>query len=297
MIDLIASPYQIEDIEKLKDAGASSVIIGSPFFSVRSISHFTHEEVKAAKALCKKLKMQCYYLLNRFFVEDELSLLKEELLFLKQLDMDGIYFGDMGVFYEAQQLGMQHKMVYNPDTILTNSADIIAYMELGMKMCTLSKEITLEEMLKIAKKANCELEVILHGRLHMMHSKRKLLTHYMQFLKRKESLANRYDLYLKEEHREEHMPIVEDEQGTHIFTGFTLCSFEEMEDIINAGISHLRIESMFYTIEEICAIVRDYQAVYHHLKNGREQFQYYEKQYPKQNITKGFLYKKTGLLK
>ncbi len=28
-----------------------------------------------------------------------------------------------------------------------------------------------------------------------------------------------------EEHRDEHMPIVEDETGTHVFTGFTLSSF------------------------------------------------------------------------
>lgn len=297
MINLIASPFILEDIEKLKRAGVSSVVLGTPFFSVRSTCHFTNEQLAQAKEICRKLDLQCYILLNRFFVEDEIEDLKEHLCYLKELDVDGIYFTDMGVFYEAKQLGMQSKMIYNPDTILTNSADVQTYMDLGMKMCTLSKEITLEDMVKIGKKAQCNLEVIIHGRLNMMHSKRNLLTNYMQFLNKDIDLKNNSALYLMEENREEHMPIIEDEHGTHIYTGFTLCNFEEVEDIIHAGILNLRIESMFYSIDEVCQIISDYKKVIEHPAGGREMYREYEKQYPNQNVTKGFLYKKTGLLK
>lgn len=297
MINLIASPFELEDIEKLKKAGVTSVILGTPFFSVRSTCHFTDEELAQARDICQNLNLQCYILLNRFFVENELEALRKHLQYLKTLDVEGIYFTDMSVFYEAKQLKMQDKMIYNPDTILTNSADVQAYMQLGMKMCTLSKEITLEDMIKIGNKTHCELEVIVHGRLNMMHSKRNLLTNYMLFLNKDIDLKEKYDLYLMEENREEHMPIIEDEQGTHIYTGFTLCSFEEVEDIINAGIFNLRIESMFHSIDEVCQILSDYRKVIENPAGGREMYRVYEKQYPKQNITKGFLYKKTGLLK
>lgn len=297
MLNVIAPIYTIEDIEKVKAAKATSIVVGSAFFSVRSISHFSIEEIAQIQNHCKQYEMSCYVLCNRFFVESELPQLETFLQQLKVIDVDGIYFSDMGVFEKARQLQMQDKMIYNPDTILTNALDVQAYLDLGMKMCTLSKEITLEDMVSIGKKVQGEVEVIVHGRLHMMHSKRNLLSNYMEFIKKDKSLKNNKNLYLCEENRGEHMPIIEDEHGTHMYTGFTLCSFEELEDIYKANIQHLRIEGMFYEIEEICQLIKDYIYVHENPLEGRKKYQEYVALYPDQNITKGFLYKKTGLVK
>ena len=154
MVNIIASPYEIGDIIKLKQAGATSVIIGTPFFSVRSVSQFDNEELKTIKIICLENELEMYVLMNRFFVEEELLHLRQQLQFLKEIDVDGIYFTDMGVYYEAEKLQMAHILIYNPDTILTNHLDINEYSELGIKMCTLSKEITLEDMVKIASKVH-----------------------------------------------------------------------------------------------------------------------------------------------
>lgn len=297
MVNIITSPKNIDDIIKLKEAGANTIICGMPFFSVRAVSHFTNEEIKIVRSMTKKLEMDLYVLMNRFFVEKEMDAMKKQLSFLKEVGVDGIYFTDMGVFEEASNLNMEHVMIYNPDTLLTNHMDVQAYLDLGIKMCTLAKEITLENMVKIANKVEGEMEVIVHGRLNMMHSKRTLLTNYMKFLGNESDLRNKQTLYLMEENREEHMPIVEDEHGTHVYTGFTLCTFEEVEDLMKAGIRNLRIESMFMEIEEICEIIKDYHKVILDPAGGRSMYQKYQKQYPHENITKGFLYKKTGLLK
>lgn len=297
MINVIASPKEIGDIIKLKQAGANSVILGTPFFSVRAVSHFDNETLKEIKKICIYNEIQMYVLMNRFFVEEELKALRTQLAYLKDIDVDGIYFTDMGVFYEAEKLGLQNKLIYNPDTIITNHLDVNAYLALGLKMCTLSKEITLEDMVKMGKQIKGESEVIVHGRLNMMHSKRNLLTNYMQFLNKDIDLRDKQDLYLMEESREEHMPIVEDEHGTHVYTGFTLCSFEEIEDLIKAGIRNFRIESMFMDIEAIVQIIQDYCKVIEDPERGRELYQKYQTEYPQENITKGFLYKKTGLVK
>lgn len=296
-MNIIVSPYQIEDIKKLNDAGANSVVVGTPFYSVRSVTHLNEEELKQVREITNSLHMNMYVLVNRLCIEDELNGLSEHLKKLNKLDVDGIYFSDMGVFYEARKLGMQNKMIYNPDTILTNANDIQAYLDLGMRSVTISKEIILEDIVSIGKKVKGNCELIIHGRLNMMHSKRNLLTNYMRFLKKDMDLRNKQDLYLMEENREEHMPIIEDEHGTHIYTGFTLCSFEELEDILKANIQDVRIESMFMNIDSLCECIKDYVYVSEHPEKGREMYQKYEKQYPEMNITKGFLYKKTGLLK
>ena len=50
--------------------------------------------------------------------------------------------------------------------------------------------------------------------MNMMHSKRKLLSAYMEFLGKEEAVTDNHQLYLMEETRDDHMPIVEDALGT-----------------------------------------------------------------------------------
>lgn len=297
MVNIIVSPYTIEDIYKLKQAGATSIIVGSDFFSVSNVADFKEDEIRQVKQICVDLHMQCYVLMNRFFMSHELKEVRRYLQFLKDLQVDGIYFTDMGIYYEAKQLGMESILIYNPDTMLTNHKDVQAYLNLGVKMGTISKEITLEDMVQIAHKVKGEMEVVIHGRLNMMHSKRMLLSNYMRFLKKDITIQNDKTLYLMEEHRDEHMPIFEDSQGTHIYTGFTLASFEEVVDLVGAGIHNLRIETMFLDIEEVCQIIQDYLYVLVHPHEGREMFKKYEASRIEQHISKGFLYKKTGATK
>lgn len=297
MENIIVSIYQIEDITKVKQAGATSIILGSEFFSVRSTSYFKINELIKAIQIVKENGLQVYVLVNRFFIEEELPQLKLYLNMLLEVGVDGIYYTDMGVYQEAKKIGLEKLLIYNPETILTNSYDLQAYLDLGIKMATISKEIPLEDMQKIGCKINGKLEVIIHGRLNMMHSKRNLLTNYMDFIKENKDLSNNYKLYLMEENRDEHMPIIQDEQGTHIYTGFTMCAFEEIDVLVASSINNFKIECLFMNIDEICQIIEDYRLVLENPVRGREYYKKYQDSNPTQNITKGFLYKKTGLLK
>ncbi len=295
MENIIVSIHAMEDLNKIQQAGATSVILGSPFFSVRSCHYFTQVQFKQATQMAKQLSLQVYALVNHFFVEEELTRLYEHLVFLKQLEVDGIYFTDLGVYEVAKQVGVEHLLIYNPETIMTNSYDVQAYLDLGIKMITIAKEITLEDMIKIGNKVKGSCEVIIHGPLNMMHSKRELLSNYMTFIDSHQNLNNEMDLYLMEENRDEKMPILQDEQGTHIYTGFHLASFEEMDDLVNANIINFKIECLFYTIDEIVQIIQDYKRVLYDPMKGRQLYQHYQQ--TRNAITKGFLYKKTGLLK
>ena len=297
MPDIIVTPFALSDLEKVSAAKASSVVVGSEFFSVRSAHNFTQEELKDVKAECLRLGLNMYVLVNRFFVEEEIPALKDHLAYLKELDVDGIYYGDECVLYEATLLGMQDKLIYNPDTLITNHSDVQYYLDEGIKMVTISKEITLDEMCRIAKAINGEAEVIIHGRLNMMHSKRTLLSSYMSFVKKEANVKNNYDLYLMEEHRDEHMPIVEDETGTHVYTGFTLVSFEEIKALYEAGIKHFRIDGMFKDIDYVVEALNLYNAILNDEKDAKEVFDDYAKKYEQDNVSHGFYYTKTSKVK
>ena len=297
MIEFITTPYALEDIQKLKDAGSTTVVVGTPFFSVRSVCTFPVDMLALIKEECNKQGVKLFVLVNRFFVEDEIDLLRNHLKLLKELDVDGIYFGDECVLYEADILGMKDKLIYNPDTLITNHGDVQYYLDEGIQMVTISKEITLSEICTIAQKVNGNCEVLIHGRLNMLHSKRNLLTNYMSFLKRDDKVHDNMNLYIMEEKRDEKMPILEDETGTHIFSGFTLASFEELQDMVNAGIQHFRIDGIFHNIEYVLEALKLYKEVLDGKRKGHETFIEYQKQYENDNITHGFYYTKTSKVK
>lgn len=296
-MNFITTPYTFGDLETLKKAGAGSVVIATPFFSVRGAVTFPIVELPVIKQECLRVGLAMYVLVNRFFVEEELEQLRDHLAFLKELDVDGIYYGDEGVLFEAMKLEIASKLIYNPDTLITNKEDVQYYLDEGIQMVSISKEITLEEICHIAKEVQGECEVIIHGRLNMMHSKRTLLSNYLDFIGKREDLKDAHDLYIMEETREEHMPILEDEQGTHVFTGFTLSSFDEIRDMQAAGIRHMRIDGIFKDIEYICEMLRLYQEVLAGERNGRATYQEMQKKYPQDVLSHGFYYTKTSKVK
>ena len=55
MIDFITTPFSLEDLMNLKEAGSTSVVIGTPFFSVRNVHDFSVEELPLVMEECHKL--------------------------------------------------------------------------------------------------------------------------------------------------------------------------------------------------------------------------------------------------
>lgn len=298
MYNLIASIFELSDIEPYKKAGAHSIIMGTSFFSARPCGVFSHDDIKTARKMTQNLHMNLYMSMNRMFTEEELNDLREELCFYKDMKVDGIYYGDEGVLYQAKKLKMEHLLIYNPDTLITNSRDALYYLDEGISMVSLSKEITLIDMLAIgsALPPN-KSEVLIHGRLNMMHSKRQLLQSYMKHLNSDVTLKDKHTLYLVENNRDERLPVLEDNLGTHVFTGFTLISFCEVKQLIAHGITNFRIDGIFHDRTYICEALSLYQSILEQCGDAEKISDDYIKKYHDDHCSSGFYYQKTSLVK
>lgn len=297
MANISASCIELSDIERFYEAGINTVLFSLSFFSARPSGVFSNEDIRKGHLRCKELGMKSAVVMTRFFIESELKQAKEEMQVLKDIGIDLIYFTDCCVLWIAKELEMMDKLIYNPDTLITNASDAQFYLDQKIAMVTLSKEITKDEMIEIARKVHGAVEVIVHGRLNMMHSKRNLLSSYFEFIKKPFHYKGSQELYLMEENRDEHMPIIEDELGTHVFTGFTLCSFKEINELIEAGIQNFRIESLFLDVDTICAIAKDYRRVMNHEIDGEALYLQYQEKYTSMNITDGYMNQKTSTVK
>lgn len=288
---IISSAYRIEDIEVLAKAGADALIFSLKNYSTHAMHYINLRQIKKAIKLTHQYNMKFYLNYNIIIVEKDIAQVYRHFEYFKGLEIDGIYFGDLACLQIGQELGMENLLIYSPDTIITNAMDINLYVEEGCQFVALSKEITLDEILEIGLLTNYHAEIIIHGRLNMFNSKRRLLTSYFKFLKKDYPFKDNYNLYLIEEKRTDKMPIVEDKLGTHIFTGFTLNSFLEVKEILAHKINKFRIDGIFRSLADQLELIKDYKDI---LESRVDPQLILDKHLAKDNsITSGFYYNKT----
>ena len=159
----------------------------------------------------------------------------------------------------------------------------------------MAREITLEEIERIAEKRS-EIEVLIHGRFSIMHSRRMLLTNYFSFLGKKHDIRGKRNLALREATRVALMPIVEDEAGTHVFSEYTQQSFAQIADLSSAGVERFRIDSIFHDDDWSVQALKDYHAVLKHPEKAQAVIEKWKKD-TDSNYSEGFYYTKTTLVK
>lgn len=253
----IVTIHDVKNIQKLKEAGADAIIIGVEGFSIRQSLAVALEDVKEMVLLCHAQHLKCYVNALRFFMEDELDLLKEFLKTCKEADVDGIYYSDEGVFYEAQKQGMESLLIYQPETLITNHMDIAFYLELGIQSVSLAHECSLEEILLMTKQ-NKEVEILISGYFSILYSRRMLVTNYLDAIGSKEKRHQRV-LDLIESTRQDRMPIVEDDYGTHIFSEAPIQSQKELPVLKDHGLYRFRIDSIFMDDDWTIHVLNAYQ--------------------------------------
>lgn len=249
--------HDLKNIKKLKEAGADAIIIGVEDFSIRQSLTISLRDLKEVVLQCHALNLKLYVNALRFFMEDELNLLETFLKACKEADVDGIYYSDEGVFYEAQKQGMESLLIYQPETLITNHMDIAFYLHLGIQSVSLAHECSLEEILQMTEQ-NKEVEILISGYFSILYSRRMLVTNYLDAIKSNEK-GHKKVLDLIESTRQDRMPIVEDDYGTHIFSEAPIQSQKELPVLKEHGLYRFRIDSIFMDDDWTVNVLQAYQ--------------------------------------
>lgn len=267
------------------------VICGS-YFSDRH--YYSLSDMRYIAKRCKALSLDFYVLMDTMVKEEDIPLLYEYLYFLKDLDVDGIYFADLAVLEAGRELGIDKKMIYESDTLMTNSLDASFFLKKGLKSVVLAKEITLDEMMKIADNTKHRVDVHLFGYQKMSSSKRHFLTNYFNHLASPRDLKDNMNLRIIEETRNYSMPILENEYGTKIYSDYILCMYEEsllLADKINNGI----IDDLFIDFDILMTVLKDYRKL--NKDNATKLEEELKSKYHDVTFDKGYLYQKTNITK
>lgn len=238
----ISTIHQFESIPILKQNGIDAIIVGIPDFSIRNCNTVSLEDLKIWKKECDRNNLKLYINFLKLIHEQELEEVELTLSYLKEIKVDGIYFADEGILYIAKKLHMESICIYQPETLITNSNDILFYLNEGIQSVSLAHELSLEEIRKIASK-NHSFEILISGYYSILYSRRPLISNYFKAIQ-KEKEKEQYTLI--ESTRTGKMPIMEDENGTYIFSEQPVESYDQLEELKKLNIERFRIDSIFF---------------------------------------------------
>ena len=170
------------DLEKLKYAlmyGADAVYIGGRDYSLRAnAKNFSNEEIKEAVSYAHNLKKKVYVTINIVFHNHELNGIKEYLSYLDSINVDGIIASDMTIIKLHKELNLKLELHISTQASISNYETALFYKEMGAKRLVLARECSKEDIKRIKKETNLDLECFIHGAMCTSISGRCILSNY-----------------------------------------------------------------------------------------------------------------------
>ncbi len=276
----------IRNLNKLSSSSCEGVIFGSNF-STRF--NYSLNEFEDINEYCLKNKLKRYVNVDVFINERELTRLKNYLEYIKDKEFDGIYFSDLAVLSIAKELNIEDLLIYDPDTLMTNTLDISFYLKRGLGV-VLARELEIRELLEVVKNNPMKLDLQVFGHLKMASSKREFLNNYFNYIGVPLNLKNMKTIRLVEENRNYELPIVEDKYGTRIYTDYCFVMYHELA-YIKDYLKRLIIDDNFIKdFDVVLEVAKDIKRL--SADNSEYLFKMFKNNHPYLQLSSAYLYQK-----
>jgi len=257
-------------LEKLKMAliyGADAVYLASKDFGLRAFAdNFTNDEIIEGVSFAHSLGKKVYLAMNILAHNTDLEGMPELIKFASKVGIDAIIVSDPGVMNLVKEFAPEMEIHLSTQASTTNWKSSEFWHSQGAKRIVLARELTLSEISVVVGKTpeTLEIETFVHGAMCISYSGRCLLSNYMTGRDANQGGCAhpcRYNYTVMEEQRTgEYYPVEEDERGTHIFNSRDLCMIRHIPELIEAGISSMKIEGRAksaYYVATVTAVYRN----------------------------------------
>lgn len=262
------------DLERLKWAltyGADAVYIGGYNYSLRAnANNFSIDEIKEAVTFAHNLNKKVYVTVNILFHNEDLKKLDDYLIELSNANVDAFIVSDMAVIKRINELKLKPELHISTQESSTNKYTIKFWENLGATRVVLGRECSKIDMIDIKENTNAELEVFIHGAMCTSYSGRCVLSNYVT--KRDSNRGGcsqvcRFTFNM-------------DNYNDFQIASKDLSMIDYLEDLINIGVSSLKIEGRMRSMYYIATVVDAYKKVRDMVLNNtltEEKLNYYKK--------------------
>ena len=208
----------------------------------------------------KKIYLSMNIISNQETIQNLVNIISQ----LSSLDIDGFVLSDFGFLQVLKENKLEHKVIFNPVTNITNKYSASIANNFNIHHCCLANELNINDILEISNYTNGNVELLAQGYYQICNSKRLLLTNFFK----KYKLKNTSDYYyIKEENRDYAYPIIEIDNDTLIYIDKQRCILPYLKEILKTNIKYLRIDTMFLKDEEIKQHIEVYNNALNNIDN------------------------------
>ncbi|MBR2546956.1 MAG: U32 family peptidase [Eubacterium sp.] len=255
------------DPEKLRAAieyGADAVYFGGEDFSLRSGSNnFGVDDMRESVKYAHDRGKKCYLTLNIYAHNGDIEPMREYLRKIRDIPVDAFLVSDPGVLNILREEMPDAHIHLSTQANMTNYMAAEFWKAQGVERLVLARELSFDEIHEIHDRCDIELEAFVHGAMCISYSGRCLLSNFMSSRDANKGLCShpcRWKYSLMEEKRPgEYFPVEEDSRGTYFMNSHDLCMIEHIPDLIDSGLSSLKIEGRMKTMYYVATVVRAYR--------------------------------------
>lgn len=253
-IELLAPAKNLECGIEAVNHGADAIYIGAPKFSARSAAGNTLEDIKALTEYAHQYNVKVYVALNTILGDKELK--DAEALIWKlynEAKVDALIIQDMGI----TMLELPPIALHASTQMDNRGIDKAKFLEsAGFQQIVLPRELTVDEISDIAREVKTPLEVFVHGALCVCYSGQCYLSEALSGRSANRGACAQYcrlPYTLTDAEGEEIM------SKKHFLSMKDLNLSENLEELLEAGVSSLKIEGRLKDVSYVKNVVAYYR--------------------------------------
>ena len=279
MPELLCPAGSMESLRAALHFGADAVYGGMKRFGLRAFAgNFDEEQLREAVALTHAAEKKFYLTMNVLPFDDQLADFVETARIARDIGVDAAIVSDIGAIVTLRERVPDLPLHVSTQASTVNAAAVKHYQALGCERVILAREVSLERMkaMRAQLDTSMELEAFVHGAACVAYSGRCLLSAVLAGRSGNQGTCAqpcRWQYAVMEQKRPgEYLPVCEDTNGTYIFSAKDLNLMPLLPELVEAGISSLKIEGRMKTEYYVAVVTGAYRRALDLLAQSEDTF-------------------------
>ncbi|MHB1392991.1 MAG: DUF3656 domain-containing U32 family peptidase [Clostridia bacterium] len=296
-IELLAPAGNFEALAAAVESGADAVYLGGNKFNARAYAdNFDGETLAKAVSYAHIRGVKVFVTINILLSDRELVEALDYVNYLYQIGVDAIIVQDIALLKLAASAFPDMEVHCSTQMTVHNAEGVKYYSALGAKRIVLARELSLEEVRHIVQSTGVETEIFIHGALCVSYSGQCLMSSLIGGRSGNrgrcaQPCRKKYSFYNFKTGKVE-----SENQNKHLMSTRDLNTYNRLEELVESGVTSLKIEGRMKRAEYVAIVVKHYRAALDNIlkkAGGKSKEAEYElKSAFNREFTEGYLFNK-----
>ena len=289
-IELLAPAGNMESMRAAVENGADAVYFGLKKHNARKrADNFSENDLDEIIAYCHSKDVNTYMVFNTLIYNEEMP---EAINIFKDVvkkGIDGVIIQDIGVGKIFKEISPDIPLHASTQMTVTSVESARFAKNLGYSRVILARELNLDEITRICKNVDVEVETFVHGALCMAYSGQCLTSSFWggRSANRGECAQACRMPYTLSDYRQEN--VLNDIKKQYLLSPGDFNLINELEKMIEAGVRTFKIEGRLKSPEYVATVTASYRKALDHILYGAEKHTLADENAMAQVFSRGYI--------